>query len=390
MAEINEGRKNNFIAPTIIALLIIATIGYYFWVQPSQNGSSNPPSFNIPKQTLKGQASSETICQIPGIYPLNTVNYQKPTGATDADSHPLLTGVHVYHSNVDVKVSDIINYVQPKDGNKILIAYYPSNANTTKKFSIFPEAVASYVSQNAMSTGTVIPANEGFVIFSCQNTKIYNILDEKTDGTKSLPANFSKNDTGTHWILFSGWGDTGPLVNLLKNYNLKALWIQKNDEFSFEQVTNIASLKFKEYHMIWAEVDATAAKSQKQICEENPACPTHQCIPYNQGGFVCTVDTSTYGNPAATATPQTACNQSCNNSCSPFASGLYACVKFPWTSGFFQGVSGVTGYTCGIGLSGGGCQLGLATGVSFPNYCLGSGNPDFNQQACQGQGGKPY
>lgn len=396
MASINpsEPSKRNSIAIGIIALLVVATLGYYYWLNSSKTSNDAPPFLRVPKQTLQGQLlSGDIICKIPGLYNFTDTevsNYVKPSGATDADAKVLAEGVHLYHSNSELSISEILKSIVPTKGNKVMIGYYPSNANTDGNFAVYPADLQG-VKKIPNPENYKIPANEGFAIFSCQNSKIYKILDEKTDGT-GLPSNFSKADSSkpTHWILFSGWkGGSGAatLQKTIDSYNLSSIWVQSGDGFKFVQ-SNINAINLSgDYRMIWAEVNPSPIKQQtvdqqKAACEASPACAGKVCTPYYLGGYSCSVlPPVTVDNGA-----QTSCNKSCNNSCSPFASGTYACSKYPWASGFFLGVSGVTGYSC---MSGGGCMLGLATGVHFTDYCDAS-SPNVNQTACTGYGGKIY
>ena len=382
-------QKNSVITFAIIAVMIAGASGYYFLLNSNSNENNQPPVFRIAQQTFKGEMNGDAVCQIQGIkaFTDNEVSsYAKPSDAQDSDKGTLSSGIHIYHYDQDIKVSDAIKSIKPASSNKVMLAYYPSTGNTTQKFSIYPQAAAEKIGHNTLNLTDTIPANEGFVIFSCKDTDLYKIGDEKKVGIQKLPASFDAVNNSDRWILFSAW--TGIKASDFSKYNVKSIWVQKDKGFSFEQAS-LQNIQLKDgYQMIWVELSppkvAETPQQQKASCEANPACAGKVCTPYYLGGYSCSAAAV-----ATTTEAQTSCNTACNNSCSAFASGVYACQKFPWASGFFQGVTGVTGYTCGIGISGKGCQVGLATGVSFPDYCKGSGAA-FSQTACKGQGGNPY
>lgn len=300
-----NSKKTSFLAFAIIALLVVGTLGYYLWIQAGSS-ASNPPFLHVPKQTLKGQLiSGDVICKIPGLYSFSdseVSNYTKPAGTTDADAKTLSEGIHIYHANQEMTVSEILKSIKPTSGNKVMIAYYPSNGNSNTNFAVYPTDLQG--EKKILSPENYkIPANEGFVIFSCQNTTIYKVLDERTDGT-GFPTNFSKADSGTHWILFSGWKDgsnASTIKSAIAPYNLKSVWVQTDEGFKFEEVSISNLATNGNYRMVWAEIYANPIKTQtdpqKTICEQNPSCTSHSCIPF-WGGYTCNMSAAT----AASAT----------------------------------------------------------------------------------------
>ena len=318
-------KKKNSIAIVIITLLVVTTLGYYFWLQ-FHNTADRPPILQVPKQTMTGEISGDLICKIPGLYAFSdteVTSYATPTGTANT----LSAGMHFYHSYKDLSVSDIMKSIQPASDNKIMIAYYPSLANSDSQFKIYPTSL-----QGAQTVGAdyKIPASEGFMILSCKDSKIYNISDEKTAGT-GLPISLSKSDADTHWILFSGWKDgSNTFQKQLATYNIKSIWTQSDAGFNFVPA-NIHNMGFNnnDFLMVWAEVYAKAnvdycnvtggsydysgclnqqaasgtatgsglgsssgsGSAQKTVCEQNPACTSHLCIPY-KGGYTCRVETT--------------------------------------------------------------------------------------------------
>lgn len=389
-----NSKKTSFLAFAIIALLVVGTLGYYLWLQAGTS-KGTPPLLNVPKQTLKGQLiSGDIICKIPGLYSFSDAevsNYTKPAGTTDADAKTLSDGIHVYHANQDMTVTAILKSIKPTAGNKVMIAYYPSNGNSSTNFAVYPTDLQG--EKKILSPENYkIPANEGFVIFSCQNTTIYKVLDERTDGT-GFPTNFNKADSGTHWILFSGWKDgsnASTIKNAIAPYNLKSVWVQTDEGFKFEEV-NISNLATNgNYRMIWAEIYANPIKTQtdpqKTICEQNPACTSHSCIPF-WGGYTCNMS-ATSGTSGASGV------DSCNTTGGAFnLSGCYAKSGTPYPATAMS--SGKTDYcnTTGGSYNFSGCLSqktasgsAVASGVDVCNTTGGS----FNSTGCFVSGGVPF
>lgn len=376
----NTSRKSIIIS-AIVLILVIGALGFQYFLSSNDSTSSKtPPKITINYPKYKGSISGDVVCQIPGTYAFTA---DAPAIDKTGAAADIQTGIHIYHSDSDITVQKIIDKIDSVKGNKILIAYYPSSNNDAGKFSVYK----SLAGQNSLELSTIIPANEGFTIFSCKATKIYGIKTETEFGSALPVVLATKQDNG--WVLMAApQPDQGKHFKdkmkdaKSKNQKVKSTWAQQGVDFNFgdkEETPETATLKTT-YKMVWVEFGAITAAQQQAACEASPACAGKVCTPYYLGGYSCSVQA-----PADNGA-QTSCNKSCNNSCSPFASGTYACSKHPWASGFFLGVSGVTGYSC---MSGGGCMVGLATGVNFPNYCDAS-SPNVNQTACAGYGGTIY
>ncbi len=239
-------QKNSIITFAMIAVILAGAVGYYFTSNSRSRESYQPPRIAINYPKFQGQISGDIICGIPGTHAFT----EDKVSSDPATASILQAGIHIYHSDTDIKVQQIIDKIDSVKGNKILIAYYPSNINPNTKFSVYK----SFTGQNPLALDTKIPANEGFIIFSCKETKIHGIKTETEFGS-ALPAILgTKQDTG--WVLIAA-----PTTNVGKeakdkNKNIKYVWPQQGVDFNFgtsEEAPDAATLK-NTYKMVWVEM----------------------------------------------------------------------------------------------------------------------------------------
>lgn len=375
--------RKSIIISAIVLILVIGALGFQYFLNSNDSTSSKtPPKITINYPKYKGSISGDVVCQIPGTYAFNdNAPAIDKTGAVAT----LQTGIHIYHSDSDITVQKIIDKIDSVKGNKILIAYYPSSNNDSKKFSVYK----SLAGQNDLALSTKIPANEGFTIFSCKETKIYGIKTETEFGS-ALPAVLAtKQDNG--WVLMAA-----PQQELKdkmkdaksKNQKVKSTWAQQGVDFNFgtaEEAPEASTLKGS-YKMVWVEFAAITGAQQKATCEASPACAGKVCTPYYLGGYSCSVQPAGSG-----ASGVDICNTTggtFNSSGCSAKSG----VPYPPVSGV---VSGKVDYcnTTGGSYNFSGCisqktvsGSGVASGVDVCNTTGGS----FNSTGCFVSGGTPY
>lgn len=224
-------KKELFITLGVVGALVIGTLGYYLWPKSGQQdqGGETPPSITITSSKFKGMLKGDDICPIDSMYKFSESeisSYVLPPGASgkeDPNWNILKQGIGIYHSNSDITAKMIIDSIIPTEGNKILLMYYPSSdENTEKKFSVYP----SLIGNNSISTPSefTIPAHEGFLIFSCKDTKIWGIKDEKKLGSGISPKMANKK---SGWVLLSA-EENKSLADTLKPFKnkVKSVWVQ--------------------------------------------------------------------------------------------------------------------------------------------------------------------
>ncbi|MEK7673408.1 MAG: fibronectin type III domain-containing protein [Patescibacteria group bacterium] len=248
----------------ILALLSIAIVVgavSYFW--PADNfvvDPENPPSiqFTTTGSRLQGNIGDQ-VCKIPGLHNLE----ENDDFDDDGDENDLFAGVHIYHSSKDLSIDDILDSIEPKDDNKVMIAYYDPE-NSEKKFSVYPKLSG----QTEVTKSYEIPANEGFVIFSCKDTSIFGIKNAEQPSTV-IPDSLDDVDDG--WILLAG-PSSKSLTAMLEPYKnkVRSVWIQTDDGFKFDNEdgskvysylnynltgsNNFGDLK-SDHYMAWVRID---------------------------------------------------------------------------------------------------------------------------------------
>ncbi len=232
---------------------------WLFVFPPSFLQSTNndaPPSFSVTTGKFQGNIiSGADVCKIPGLLDLSSkvAGYKAPPGlGTQSD---LKAGAHLYHSDTDVTIQQIIDRIVPTDKNKIMIAYYPAGViNEKKQFLVHPKIEGQlFVVDAANATTSKIPANEGFLILSCQDTKIWNIKNETTPG-QAEPANLATIKEG--WILMSR-SKAADLSETIKKYpdKIKSTWIQTDAGFNFKKPKDSAEMNLANgYNMVWLKI----------------------------------------------------------------------------------------------------------------------------------------
>ncbi len=261
-------KKGTFVIPLIVGILVAGALVYYFLPKFQQESSEIPPNITISSSKFQGLlVSGEDVCKISGTYAFsdNQVStYIKPGPDNDTNWHTLEKGGHIYHFGTDLTMQEVINRIIPTAGNKIMIAYYPANTeNAEKKFVVYP-AMAGQTPVVELKD-SIIPANHGFVIFSCQDTKIWGVKTEKM-GADKLTEVLNSKDAG--WILipavFEGSGSAfeNGFIKIHKD-KIKSVWFQQGAGFDFKKIENLDNPQLVgDWKMIWLKiglVDAPAA-----------------------------------------------------------------------------------------------------------------------------------
>lgn len=341
----SANKKELFITLGIIAALVVGTLGYYFWPKSAKTDEI-PPSITIASQRFQGLISGDVVCQIPGLYEFTdsaVSSYKMPGPDGDLNWNNLEQGIHMYHSIQPINVKEVIDAIKPVAGNKIMIAYYPSDdGNISKKFAIYPELPDQTKITDPASY--LIPGDQGFAIFSCKDTKIWQVKTEKMSNN-SISGLLNSKTKG--WILLAATDQ--PLATSLAAYKnkIKSIWLQKDAGFEFQKAASLESATLVgDYKMVWLKVGPEEAA---------PAKPANQI----------------------------ACEKKCGTCIPGSLTNSYVCSNLPWGSG-------ITGYSCYNGISGGTqCIVGTLSGYNWtsgfnsgqPNYCNPSGGY-YNYSGC--------
>ncbi|MDD3862194.1 MAG: hypothetical protein PHP74_04910, partial [Candidatus Gracilibacteria bacterium] len=283
----------------VAAVLVLAGAGFYYYFS---NGDDQPPQLTTGGELFKGSVdSSELYFEFKGnlnTYEFKALNY----GAKPADLKNLKQGFNYVYSIKDLTIGDIISYIKPMNGNKILIIYYDPAARGWHVYPKGPYQDTTTITSTESSTYT-IPAFHGFMILSRDNTTIYkDIIFAKEDlnaVVNSLPtdsekekANQGLNALESYVKSLNGWmlvpigknTNVSTSLNSIKNIVL-SIAVLKGDESGFDAATkDVAGFGTPQKGMAWVkfgelncdsdeypeygECKSCALKEDRSGCEE--------------------------------------------------------------------------------------------------------------------------
>ncbi len=212
-----------------VLLGIITSLSIAYFILPKTETEETPPVLEIAsKSRLQGIITGDAVCKIPGIYEFteDKVNSYLAPNLDVSEKYDLQAGDHLYHASENLSVQQIMNYIVPVAGNKVMFAYYNPIDNATKSFSVYP----AIEGQNNITNPEqyIIPANQGFLILSCKDTKIWKVRNEKTP-SPSLPMALGTIENG--WILFAAPDNFEIVTQALTK--IKSIYVQKGPGFDF-------------------------------------------------------------------------------------------------------------------------------------------------------------
>lgn len=262
--------KSKKILAALLTVALAATGIFYATKNSSTTTQDTPPQFNLEFEGTKlgGYIGNDVACRIPGYeFTNDRVNSFQAPALPSNQKYPLQAGVHLYHSDTEISVRDILSKIVPTAGNKIMIlAYNPIN-NADKKFSIYPPLNDNRIIAINDPSNYRIAANTGFGIISCQATEIWQIKPETVAGT-GLPGNIA--DIRDNWVLASA----SPGLNL-SAYEITSVWPQSGAGFTFaNSVDPNSALALRDYYMVWLKVrgpkDPAAQPPQPPVVDNPP------------------------------------------------------------------------------------------------------------------------
>jgi len=256
--------------------------------------NENPPSLKIGSELFKGEAGSGDASKI--YYTFEDTVYTDPQDAT-TELRDLKSGINYVYSPTAVTIAEIIGYIRPTQGNKILIAHWNPVVTTEHPnlgFNLYPEG--PYTDTNTITNPDeyTIPAYYGFIILSRDNTKIWRIrsadvslMDADTASTTGGYADLLESMKDIDgWILapiktnvnlktfFAGVKGRLQLVATLKDYETF------NDSSSNFDVSSLSK------SIIWVKLGDTACSEQGKHFEYGG------CVKCDAGKFYDEMDCS--------------------------------------------------------------------------------------------------
>lgn len=365
----SPAKKETIVVIVILSLLILGSLFYYF--RNSFNTDQElPPQLKFSSTTtFKGQLSADIVCRFNNIHKFSTADINRYANARNNDQeYPLESGLHLYHTEQDMTVEEIMEAIEPDRNNQVAIAFYNYGLdNRPTGFHVYPPN-GPFRGANEITDADdfTIPANNGFVIMSCEDTRIKGVRPE-TIPAEDYPAELTTTDDG--WVLVASTGNL-PLSAALYPYRdkIRSIWVQTDEGFEFPASATLNSATPSgDYQMMWIRLDGSLTT--------NP--PTNSTGTGNSTGGTGNVN---YNNST--------CDNQCPGRCQLIYNGVYYCADQPVytptgsSTGSPSGTGLGTGSSTGTGISTGvGTGTGIGTGV-FGNYYNPSGYTCRNRYSC--------
>ncbi len=196
-------------------LVVILAVGcgyaYYFtniFGEHSLRKGDNPPKLELSGEILKGSVNIESLYYV--FTAQQEHDYVVPAGANpQTDAKVLVSGFNYFYSTTDVTVADVISYIQPTAGNKILIAIYSSNDTlfpapyNIKGWLTYKKGPYEETTTIEDASRVTIPAYYGFTVLSAKNSTIWKVRDVRDSiSAAEIPAaTVEKLKTTNGWVL---------------------------------------------------------------------------------------------------------------------------------------------------------------------------------------------
>ncbi len=259
--------KTKKILAGLLAVAVLATGAFFYNESKSEPAATDaPPQFNLEFEgnKLGGLLADNISCRIPGYeFTQDRVNSFQAPALPANQKYELKAGVHLFHSDREVSVQDIIRKIVPTQGNKVMFVIYNPANNVEKKFSLYPPIASPAVISINDPASYKVPANNGIAIISCQNTHIWEIKPETVAGV-GLPANIAT--TRENWILASASAGMD-----LSAYEITSVWPQSGEGFTFaNSVDPNSQLALNNYYMVWLKVKGPKVAAPPVVQPERP------------------------------------------------------------------------------------------------------------------------
>lgn len=234
----------------ITVTMVTGSLIYSANQEVPDESSDKPPTFDIEisRSRLIGQLDGDS-CSIPG-YKFTTDDaaaFDAPADVPEAQKYKLESGVHIYHADTEMTVAQIKSMIVPEPDNKIMILHYNPVNNAGKKFSLYPPLNSDKVVSINDPSAYRIPANQGVIIVSCEETDIWKVKSETKRGV-GAPAGLDQ--ITDNWVLIAGSDNLD-----LGAYNVTSVYPQNGPGFAFPAgVDPAGELSLDQFYMIWLRI----------------------------------------------------------------------------------------------------------------------------------------
>lgn len=186
------------------------------------------------------------------------------TYQADADSKFISSpkGIQFYSLYESATVEEVMNNIQPKEGLKVLFAFYSpgeEELGLEKGFHTYP--VGPFISNEIEDpVAFEVPEGRGFIILSNEDYQFNsNVIKDSTRSAKSFKVKLKDNESG--WVLYplSGPGN-------LNHPRIEIAFIM-NDDGEFEEVTDFRDVEIGKNSFAWIKLREKQPGDEEEAVE---------------------------------------------------------------------------------------------------------------------------
>lgn len=233
---------------SVIVLLVLGSIVYYTWPKLT-NESKNPPVLSISGNTLQGLLTDPS-----GFFEFSEEEIED---ADDCDENivEISSGTHFYYLTNKTDLDELIGYIHPTDGNRLLFAFYSPGEETPgleKGFHVYPAGGTENVTIEDTAEFDILPYRT-FVLHATEETKFCDAEDlikletQASDKIKLL----KNNEKG--WIQIPAFATSESTLSALGDDidRVESIWLQDNEN-SFKKDATLDDLELVQgYYVMW-------------------------------------------------------------------------------------------------------------------------------------------
>lgn len=256
----SKSKSKRWVGLSLVALVAIGGVVYYTWPREVA-GEDTPPVLEMSTSALQGAFVDDKIA----FYTFEEKDLWSESKAielSDAFGAPttIKPNIHFYWLKSQRTFKDIRDFIKPKVGNQIFIAFYsPGEVGFDKKgFYVYPKGPfgGTIEIKDAELANKEIPAYRPFIIISKEETSVWGVEPE-IEVAVQFPSPLKNSEKG--WTLVVATDDPKTALASYKdridlNSDGKTqIWVQ-DAENSFKRV-DLETLAVDDYKTIWLKLN---------------------------------------------------------------------------------------------------------------------------------------
>lgn len=254
----SKSKSKSWVALSLIALVVVGGLVYYTWPREVA-GEDTPPVLEMESSALQGAFVDDKIAfytfEEKDLWP-----QEKATELSDNFGAPttIEPNIHFYWLKSPRTFKDIRDFIEPKVGNQVFVAFYsPGEDGYEKGFHVYPKGPfqGTLEIEETEIASKEIPAYRPFIIISKEKTKVWGVEPENEVAVQ-FPNPLKNNEKG--WTLVVATDDPKTALAAyedridLNSDSKMQIWIQDAAN-SFERV-DLENLTVGSYKTIWLKM----------------------------------------------------------------------------------------------------------------------------------------